>query len=132
MVGVKRDIKNKNIETLGYMDEKSLKNLYAKAKYFIFPSLYEGFGFPAIEAMRCRCGVVVSNISSLPEICKDGVLYINPNDTNDIINKVKLISSDNKLYKHLTNKAYNISKNYSWDSAFKKYMEVIDESSNNS
>ena len=125
LAGVKRDIKDSNIECLGYIDDTKLKELYARAKYFIFPTLYEGFGFPAIEAMRCKCAVIVSNVGSLPEICKDGVLYVDPNSVEDISKKVEELVSDSILYNNLVAKSYDISKEYSWSNSFNEYKKIL-------
>lgn len=124
LVGVTREIEDKNIKCLGYISDEELKELYSKAKYFIFPTLYEGFGFPAIEAMRCKCGVIVSNVGSLPEICKDGALYVDPNSVEDISKNIEKIIRLDDL-NSLVNRAYSISKEYSWDKTYKKYKEVL-------
>jgi len=125
LAGVKRDIDDKNIKALGYVDDKELKELYAKAKYFIFPTLYEGFGFPAVEAMRCKCATIVSNVGSLPDICRDGALYVEPNSVEDIAKNIEKIIKDENLYANLVNRGYKISKEYSWDRAFSKYKELL-------
>ena len=88
--------------------------LYKKAKLFIFPSQYEGFGIPLIEAMSVGCPVLASNIDVFSEICKNGINYFENNDTDDLSEKLNyLLYSDNKL---LSKKdlALSISKNYSW------------------
>ncbi len=57
--------------------------------YFIFPSLYEGFGLPPLEAMACGCPVLASNQASIPEICSNGAEYFNPYDESDLLFKIK-------------------------------------------
>lgn len=69
----------KNLTWAGYVSDEELKSLYANAKAFIFPSFYEGFGIPPLEAIACGCkNIFVSNTSCLPEIYKNGVIYMNP------------------------------------------------------
>jgi glycosyltransferase involved in cell wall biosynthesis len=76
--------KDRKIELLSYVDSKSLNNLYCGAFCFVFPSIYEGFGLPPLEAMSFGCPVITSSSSCLPEICGDAALYIDPYDTEDI------------------------------------------------
>lgn len=71
---------NERITFYGYADTKDLVNLYRKASVLVMPSLYEGFGYPAIEAMACGVPVVVSNTPALAEVVKDNGIYIDPND----------------------------------------------------
>ena len=72
------------VELFGYADENQLINLYRNAEFLIYPSFYEGFGFPVLEAMACRCPVIASNTSSLPEIMPDAQWLVDPGDTRDI------------------------------------------------
>ena len=76
----------------GYIDDKDLSPLYSAAEFFIFPSLYEGFGLPLLEAMQCGSAVIASNSSSMPEVVGDAGLYINPKS------EPELIADMNKLY----------------------------------
>ena len=101
-----------------------LSYLYKKAKLFIFPSQYEGFGIPLIEAMSIGCPVLASNIDVFNEICKDGVNYFKNNDSNDLSEKLEyLLYSDNKL---LSKKdiALSISKEYSWKKSSEETYKI--------
>ena len=62
--------------------------MYSNAKVFIFPSIYEGFGLPPIEAMRLGCPVIASNVASIPEVCKDGAVYFNPTEPSELVEKL--------------------------------------------
>ncbi|MCX8034501.1 MAG: glycosyltransferase family 4 protein, partial [Thermodesulfovibrio sp.] len=73
-----------NIIYTGYVSEKELACIYNKAQLLVFPSFYEGFGLPPIEAMACSCPVLVSNKASLPEICGEGAFYCDPNSSDSI------------------------------------------------
>lgn len=78
-------------------DDKSLTALYANALAFVFPSLYEGFGIPVLEAMNCDCPVIMSNTSSLPEVGGDAAIYFDPANPDDIKNKVESVIFNNEL-----------------------------------
>lgn len=92
---------SENIIFTGYIDNRELYNYYNKASIFIFPSLYEGFGIPPLEAMICSCPVIASDLTAIPEICGNAVLYINAMDPIDIAEKIKLLINDNSLREEL-------------------------------
>ncbi|MFC7419988.1 glycosyltransferase family 4 protein [Iodobacter arcticus] len=73
-----------NVKYAGYITDEKLKSLYENAIIFIFPSIYEGFGIPPLEAMTCGCPVVASNAASIPEVCGDAAYYFNPLDVGDM------------------------------------------------
>ena len=72
------------IKFTGYLDREDLRRLYAGACAFVYPSLYEGFGLPALEAMTSGAPVITSRTSSLPEVCGDAALYVDPFDRDDV------------------------------------------------
>lgn len=86
-----------NVRLLGHVPADDLRYLYSGAYCFVFPSLYEGFGLPPLEAMSFGCPVITSNVSSLPEVCGDAALYLDPYDINDISEKIKELLDDQKL-----------------------------------
>lgn len=77
-----------NIKLIGYIDNNDLINLYQSAKLFAYPSFYEGFGLPCLEAMASGCPILTSNVSSLPEVCQKAALYCDPKDIEDISKKL--------------------------------------------
>lgn len=87
---------NKNIILTGYITDKELVGLYKNAKLFAYLSYYEGFGFPPLEAISCGCPALVSNTSSLPEVCGELAGYCSPYDIEDIVSKMKLILGRSK------------------------------------
>jgi glycosyltransferase involved in cell wall biosynthesis len=86
----------------------------SKASLFVFPSLYEGFGLPPIEAMAKGCPVIVSNNSSLLEVCADAAVYINPEDVDEIASTMYEVLSKEKLLKHLSIAGKNRARLFSW------------------
>jgi glycosyltransferase involved in cell wall biosynthesis len=87
----------KRLRFLGFVEREDLRRLYAGARFFLFPSLYEGFGLPALEAMTLGCPVITSNASSLREVCGDAAVYADPLDRSDILRKIELLMAENSL-----------------------------------
>lgn len=95
------DCSGKKVLFLEKVDNEELKYLYAGACCFIFPSLYEGFGLPPLEAMSFGCPVIVSATSCLPEVCGDAALYVDPYSVSDIKNQIKKLLDSSLLQEHL-------------------------------
>jgi len=91
----------KDIQWKGYVSREELKQLYSNTTAFIFPSLYEGFGFPVAEAMGCGAPCIVSNRSSLPEVGGDAVLYFDPEEKMDLVSKLIEVASSKNLVSSL-------------------------------
>ena len=85
------------VRYLGYVAEKDLPGLYAKASLFVLPSLDEGFGLPALEAMACGTPVIVSNCGALPEVVGDAALQVNSADPGDLSRAMRLCLDQNDL-----------------------------------
>lgn len=111
----------------GYVDDALLKQYFAHADCFVFPSLYEGFGLPPLEAMACGCPTLVSNIASLPEVCGDAALYCDPYDTEDIRAKIMLLLGSPSLRNALVTKGRERVKSFSWDVAAVKTLDIINQ-----
>jgi len=129
LVGVNRKFDNSNIKSLGYVSDEELDILYRKAQIFILPSLYEGFGYPVIEAMARKTAVITSNVSSLPEICGDCAVYIDPNDINDITMKIDNLILDKEKRNILEETGFIRAKQFSLENMLYKYKEFLDEKS---
>ena len=99
----------------GYLDEKDLVKVIGSAYALVYPSLWEGFGVPILEAMKCNVPVITSSNSPMQEIAKDAALYIDPSDHNDIADKMMLLYKDEALRKKLIQKGREIIPYYSWD-----------------
>ena len=109
------------------IDDKKLASLYARAVAFIFPSLYEGFGIPILEAFSCNCPCIVSNTSSLPEVGGEAVLYIDPADERSITGAVDKILSDTDLRNSLIKKGRERLKHFSWEKMTQQTLNVYNK-----
>jgi glycosyltransferase involved in cell wall biosynthesis len=99
---------------IGYVSDPELRALYQNALGFVFPSFYEGFGIPPLEAMACGCPVIASNAASLPEVCGDAALYFNPHNPQDLADKIHLLANDKPLQQQLREKGIQRSKRFQW------------------
>jgi glycosyltransferase involved in cell wall biosynthesis len=113
------------VKLLGYIHIDDLPYLYNGAEIFVFPSLYEGFGLPLLEAMACGVPVVCSNTSSLDEISGDAALKFNPESTDEIVSQIKRLINDNELQDTLHNKGAKRAKLFSWDKTAQQTLAVL-------
>ena len=97
------------------MSDELVALFYSKANVFVYPSHYEGFGLPVLEAMTLGAPVVTSNTSSLPEVAGDAALLIDPNDPIHLANAVLKVISDSQLRNELIQKGKARAKLFSWD-----------------
>lgn len=110
----------------GLVDEKELIHLYNAALFYVFPSLYEGFGMPPLEAMKCGAPVLASNTSSIPEICGDGnAIFFDPNNEEEIAEKIKNLFEDTTLQADLIEKGMIHADEFSWEDTAKKTWEIL-------
>lgn len=114
-----------SVKLLGYVSDRELRALYEKAACFIYPSLYEGFGLPPLEAMACGCPVIVSGAASLPEVCGEAVLYCDPRNPADIADKIKLIMNDCAMRDGLRLKGLERSGKFSWEACVRQLLAII-------
>lgn len=103
--------------------DRELANAYKHASAFVYPSLYEGFGIPLLEAMHYGCPVIASDASCFPEIGGDAVLYFKPDSADDLTGKIKLILENSELRDKLINKGYEREKLFSWDKCAEETYE---------
>lgn len=123
----------RQIEDLGLRDEviivdyvpkAELPNYYSSAAALVYPSLYEGFGFPPLEAMACGCPVITSNTSSLPEIVGDAAIMVNPYDVDELAKAIAEVLTDSRLREQLVEKGLAQAKRFSWQKATEETMGV--------
>lgn len=117
----------KNIHYLGFISDVELAKVYNLASCFVFPSFYEGFGLPVLEAMACATPVICSNTSSLPEVGGDAVSYCDPFDITDIKSKIELVLSDEELQQKMIQKGLERAKEFSWEKSAEEHMKVFKE-----
>ncbi|MFA6995103.1 MAG: glycosyltransferase family 1 protein [Patescibacteria group bacterium] len=114
-----------DIKFLGYIDKTDQAVLYSLSSVLVYPSYYEGFGFPPLEAMTYGLPVVCSNNSSLPEVVGNAALMINPFKVEEIADALKIILTDDGLRQHLIARGLEQAKNFSWEKAAKEYLQVF-------
>lgn len=107
--------------------DSELNTIYKNAALFVFPSEYEGFGIPALEAMACGCPAILSNSSSLPEIAGDAATYFTPNDVEGLSTVIKKILQDDNYKSEMIERGYKQVTNFSWDKMTNEYLDVIKE-----
>ena len=103
------------IKFLNYVDEKDLVYLYNGADLFVYPSIYEGFGLPLLEAMQCGVPVLTSNVSSMPEVGGDAVFYINPSNEGELADGIYTILSNTAVMKKLREKGLEQIRKFNWE-----------------
>lgn len=108
----------------GYVDEEDLPALYNGADLFVFPSLYEGFGLPVLEAMACHTPVVTSNSSSLPEVAGDAALLVDPLKVDEIAKAMQTILSDDALAAELRERGLTQASKFSWERTAQETVSV--------
>ena len=111
----------------GFIPENDLPAVYNGADASVCPSLYEGFGLTVLEAMACGIPVVVSNVSSLPEIAGDTAVYCDPHEVDSLSNALLRVSLDSDLRKVLSAKGLERAKYFSWESAAKKTLDIYNK-----
>ena len=112
----------KKVKYLGLVSEQELVSLYQACLFFVYPSLWEGFGYPIIEAMQLGVPVATANTSSMKEIGKAVALLFNPEKTEDIKNKLSLMIENKKLRIELSKKGRERAKEFTWEKAYEQII----------
>ena len=113
--------------TLAGPSTPQLRALYESAACFVFPSFYEGFGLPPLEAMACGCPVVASNVAAIPEVLGDAALYFDPANDRDIFEKVRRVLEDPQLRKEMREKGLSRARKWTWEKCAKETFEIFKE-----
>ncbi|ENY5349815.1 glycosyltransferase family 1 protein [Klebsiella sp. CN_Kp088] len=121
------NINDPRICFLGHVSDDELAKLYKGAKAFIFPSLYEGFGIPPLEAQSCFCPVISSDRSAMKEVLHDSVIYFDPECNYQIIKAISLLNSDKELRGELIVKGWDNVRRFSWINSAKKLNFLIEK-----
>ena len=101
----------------GYVPGEELADFYRLAEVFVYPSLYEGFGLPVLEAMGCGVPVITSNISAMPEVAGDAAILVEPDNINDLAAAIDRVLADKTLRDNLIEKGLRRSQLFSWKQA---------------
>jgi len=113
----------------GFVEDNDLPHLYAGADFFVYPSLYEGFGLPVLEAMACGTPVITSNVSSLPEVAGDVALLIDPRSTAELSDAMLCLAGDEELRRQMRAKGMERAGHFRWEltaeQTWQIYQEVI-------
>ena len=121
------DFDHSKIELLGYVKDEDLPKLYSNALMFIYPSLYEGFGLPVLEAMKCGCPVITSNVSSLPEVIGQAGIQINPKNDEELIKAFEKMYYDSFFRELCIERGLIRAKNFSWEKCASELLSYIAE-----
>jgi glycosyltransferase involved in cell wall biosynthesis len=125
-----RHARAEDIVMTGYVPERDLPALYRNALAFVYPSLFEGFGLPPLEAMACGTPVITSDVSSLPEIVGRAALLVNPYDEEEIAGAIARLMTDTELRRQLATEGAARAKQFTWQSTADKTLALYHQSCN--
>ena len=112
---------------IGYVDDEDLAALYSGAEMFVYPSIYEGFGMPVLEAMQCGCPVITSNVSSLPEVIGDCGIQIDPHSDEEMISAYEKMYFDKEFAAECSRKGLERAKVFTWKNCVDKIVKQIEQ-----
>jgi glycosyltransferase involved in cell wall biosynthesis len=118
---------HKYVRFLGYLPEETLAVMYRLAGVFVFPSLYEGFGLPPLEAMASGTPVVTSNVSSLPEVAGDAAMLVDPHEPEAIADGIFTVLTDETVRRTLRQKGIERAKQFSWEASVRRVRDIYRE-----
>ncbi len=122
-----KELADCDIITTGYVPDDDLPALYSGASVFVYPSFYEGFGMPPLEAMACGTPVITSNNSSLPEVVGDAGIMIEADDIKALASSIQKVLTNEKLAKEMSKKGLAQAKKFSWEKSAEKLHRIIEE-----
>lgn len=117
-------VDDERIHWLGYVSDGELAALYQQAWAFVFPSIYEGFGIPPLEAMQWGCPVVAARAASIPEVCGDAALYFDPRNAGELVAALQRLAADDRLRQHLSDEGRKRAALFSWPQAARQVADV--------
>jgi len=123
------EIKSKKLKSrifvTGHVPDHDLRAVYTGAQALIYPSLYEGFGLPIVEAMACNCPVICSNSASMPEVAGDAAILIDPLRTDELALAIETIVHDTKMRNNLAKKGIQQAAGFTWDTTARQTLDVF-------
>jgi glycosyltransferase involved in cell wall biosynthesis len=111
----------------GFVPDKELDSLFRRTDFLIYPSLYEGFGIPILEAMKVGTPVITSNLTAMPEVAGDAAILIDPRDIDDMVSAMDRLLHDHQLRQELADKGSHRAQAYSWERTSEQYLELYEE-----
>jgi glycosyltransferase involved in cell wall biosynthesis len=111
----------------GFIAEADVPALMSAASVFVYPSLFEGFGLPPLEAMACGTPVVSSNVTSLPEVVGEAALLVNPHDRDELVEALRRLLADADLRRHLREEGFQRAAKYVWDHCARQTLAVYED-----
>mgnify|MGYP001565565487 CR=1 FL=1 len=118
--------KNDKIKIIGYVAEEDKRGLYNLADLFVYPSYYEGFGLPPVEAMACGTPVIAGSNSSQVEVIKNGGLLVDPYNINEITKAMEIMLANKELRDEFITAGLKVARDYQWDKTAKETLEIFD------
>lgn len=118
---------NKRIVFSGWVDDEDIPPLYSAATVYVHPSLYEGFGFPVLEAMSCGCPVISSKSASLPELVGKAGLLVDASKPKDLSKSIEKIIQDSILRKRFIEKGIRNADKFNWEKSAKEFLKIINK-----
>jgi glycosyltransferase involved in cell wall biosynthesis len=125
--GIESGHESKDIIWTGYLDRQQVVGILKQADFLVFPSFYEGFGLPILEAMTLGIPVVCSNAASLPEVANDAAVFFDPFSIEDMAKSIVSVANDPQLRTNLQQKGFNNVKRFSWEKTAEETMAVYDD-----
>ncbi len=116
-----------DLKFLGFIPEEDLPLLYSGAAVFVFPSVYEGFGLPLLEAMACGVAIVASNTSSIPEVVEDAALLVSPTDSEAMAAGILRLLNDTQLRAALIERGLRRAQGFTWEAAARRVLRTLTE-----
>jgi glycosyltransferase involved in cell wall biosynthesis len=111
----------------GFIPDEELDSLMRRAAFLIYPSLYEGFGIPILEAMKVGTPVITSNLTAMPEVAGDAAVLVDPYDVGEMVSEMSRLLQNNKLREELSKKGMERASHYSWERTSEQYLELYKE-----
>jgi len=124
---VKETGMEKKVIFAGFMPDEELDSLLRRANFLVYPSLYEGFGIPVLEAMKVGTPVITSNLTAMPEVAGDAAVLVDPYDLEEVVSEMSKLLQDDKLREELGKKGMERASRYSWERTSEQYLELYRE-----
>lgn len=118
---------DKDVLFIGHVSDKDLPYLYSLANIYVFPSFFEGFGLPPLEAMACGCPVVASNVTSIPEVVGEAGILIDPHNIEKMAEAIYKVLINDNFRRDLIRKGFERAKQFSWEKTAKETLKVYEE-----